>query len=378
MYTEKDRSLTYGEAAANTGANLLVAAGGLSLGIFRGKNGGLLGQLSRGSHVSLMGADPLMAGSGNNVFAFGKDSGSLLSGSRRGYGINFRSVNDVGGLSYSADVNAKTFTRQGTNMLKSGGLMKMGMGNLALPLIFTGIGAIHGGMEEGIPGIGKYLVQDFLAMDAATRVNNMTFEFNSSNAKKVAEAFKLDQTDLESKLKANNGKGAVSIQRTALGYQGLGQMRTMMGGVMGASIGMSAGAAVGSFLANQASDKGYGGTAAGFVGGAFGAALGANLGAYAAGSFARMGVIGAGIAATTIVAKGTYSMLESGFKNIGKGRGLNFASDTSNHMTQQAVTMRQRALQAMHKSHLNARSAFGQEATITHMNRDMFSHYKRY
>lgn len=376
MYTEKDRSLTYGEAAANTGANLLVAAGGLSLGIFRGKNGGLLGQLSRGSHVSLMGADPLMAGSGNNVFAFGSNSGELLSGARRGYGIGFQRANNLGGMTQGVSVDA--FTRQGTNVLKSGGLMKMGMGNLALPLIFTGIGAIQGGMEEGIPGIGKYLVQDFLAMDAATKVNNMVFDFDTTNYKKVANAFKLDATDLKAKLDAKGGKGAVSIQRTALGYQGLGQMRTMMGGVMGASIGMSAGAAVGSFLANQASDKGYGGTAAGFVGGAFGAALGANLGAYAAGSFARMGVIGAGIAATTIVAKGTYSMLESGFKNIGKGRGLNFASDTSNHMTQQAVTMRQRALQAMHKSHLNARSAFGQEATITHMNRDMFSHYKRY
>ena len=376
MYTERDKSQTYGEAGMNTGANLLVAAGGLGLGIFAGKNGGLLGQFSRGAHTSLLGADPLMAASGNNVFAFGEDSGRLLAGARRGYGINFATASNRGGLTYGAGVQA--FTRQGTDVLKSGGLMKMGMGNLALPLIFTGIGAIHGGMEEGIAGIGKYLVQDFLAMDAATRVNNMVFDFDDTNYKKVAEAFKLDEAELKNQLNANKGKGAVSIQRTALGYQGLGMMRTMIGGVMGASLGMSAGAAAGSFVANQLSDEGYGASAAGFVGGAFGSALGANLGAYAAGSFARMGVIGAGIAATTIVAKGTYSMLESGFKNIGKGRGLNFASDTSNHMTQQAVTMRQRALQAMHKSHLNARSAFGQEATITHMNRDMFSHYKRY
>lgn len=375
MYTERDRSQTYSEASFNVGANILVAAGGIGLAL-KGSGGGLLGQLSRGAQTSLLGADPLMAASGNNVFAFGNQSGELLSGARRGYGVAFQTANNLGGMTQGLGV--ESFTRQGTNVLKSGGLMKMGMLNLAMPLLFTGIGAIHGGMEEGLPGIGKYLVQDFLAMDAATRVNNMVFDFDKSNYKKVAEYFKLDASDLRAKLDAGGGKGAVSIQRTALGFQGLGMMRTMMGGVMGASMGMAAGAAAGSFIAEQLTDQGYGSSAAGFVGGAFGAAAGARLGAFAAGSFARMGVIGAGIAATTIVAKGVYSMLESGFKNIGKGRGLNFASDTSNHMTQQAVTMRQRALQAMHKSHLNARSAFGQEATITHMNRDMFSHYKRY
>jgi hypothetical protein len=375
MYTERDKSQTYGEASLNTGANILIAAGGVGLAL-KGSGGGLLGQFSRGAQTSLLGADPLMAASGNNVFAFGSNSGELLSGARRGYGIGFQRANNLGGMTQGVSVDA--FTRQGTNVLKSGGLMKMGMGNLALPLIFTGIGAIQGGMEEGIPGIGKYLVQDFLAMDAATKVNNMVFEFDYGNYKKVAKSFKLDKRELGRQLYTKGGQGAVSIQRTALGYQGIGMMRTMVGGVMGASLGMSAGAAAGSFLAEQISDQGYGASAAGFVGGAFGAAAGAKLGAFAGGSFLRMGVIGAGIAATTIVAKGTYSMLESGFKNIGKGRGLNFASDTSNFMTQQAVTMRQRALQAMHKSHLNARSAFGQEATITHMNRDMFSHYKRY
>lgn len=375
MYTERDRAQTQAETVANVAANILIAAGGIHLGL-KGSNGGLLGQLSRGAQTSLLGADPLMAASGNNVFAFGKNSGELLSGARRGYGIGFQLANNYLGMTEGVNVDA--FTKQGTRVLKPGGLMKMGLGNLALPLIFTGIGAIQGGMEEGLPGIGKYLVQDFLAMDAATKVNNMVFDINENNYKKVASAFKLDAADLKAKLNANSGKGAVSIQRTALGYQGLGMMRTMIGGVVGASVGMSVGASAGSLLAEQLSDQGYGASAAGFVGGAFGAAAGAKLGAFAGGSFLRMGIIGAGIAATTLVAKGTYSMLESGFKNIGKGRGLNFASDTSNFMTQQAVTMRQRALQAMHKSHLNARSAFGQEATITHMNRDMFSHYKRY
>ena len=74
----------------------------------------------------------------------------------------------------------------------------------------------------------------------------------------------------------------------------------------------------------------------------------------------------------------TYSHIEGGFAKAQKARGLNFAGDTAAHFTQNAVTMRERALQAMNKSHMNARSAFGQEANIVHMNRDMFSQYKRY
>ena len=56
-------------------------------------------------------------------------------------------------------------------------------------------------------------------------------------------------------------------------------------------------------------------------------------------------------------------LLKSGFQNP-RTRGLDFAGDLSSYNTNSAVTMRQRALQSMHKSHLNARSALGQEASL--------------
>ena len=173
---------------------------------------------------------------------------------------------------------------------------------------------------------------------------------------------------------------SVSTQRAVLGSPMVGRMMPIMGGYVGAMAGMAAGRATAetatSFL-NSAYNLNINEGVAGMVGSIFGAAGGAKLGAYMLGTPLKAGVAGIGIMAGTMLFKSTYSALEAGFKNEEKNKGLNFASDVSAHFTQNAVTMRQRALQSMHKSHMNARSAFGQEASIVHMNRDMFSHYRR-
>ena len=380
MYEDIQNQRTYAEAGMHLGANILTAAAGAGL-MYKA---GIFGELGRGINTSLLGADPLFSaarspGGASTVFSFGENASEMLAGTRRGYGTLIQETK--GGLGYkslAANAIDDVFTFQGSNKLARGGLTAMGRANLIMPLAFTGIGAVAGGIDRGLPGVGEYLIQDFFAMDAAAKVNNMVFEFGENDVGAVASNFEIDAGDLAEKIKDSKGKGAFTVQRTMFGSHMLGMMRTMMGGVMGAAVGMEIGKAAGKGLANLTSTEGYGEGAAGLAGGIFGASIGAKIGAYAAGSFARMGVFGVGIAATTMVAKGTYSMLEAGFAKQGKGRGLNFASDTSQFMTQRAVTMRERAMQAMHKSHLNARSAFGQEATITHMNRDMFSHYKRY
>lgn len=90
--------------------------------------------------------------------------------------------------------------------------------------------------------------------------------------------------------------------------------------------------------------------------------------------------LGAAAVAGTVgmVGKGTYQLLKTGYRRKQERRGLETAGDTSAFFTRQAVTMRQRAMNAIHKSHLNARSALGQEASFMHMpEKNYFSTYRR-
>jgi len=110
------------------------------------------------------------------------------------------------------------------------------------------------------------------------------------------------------------------------------------------------------------------------LGGLLGTVAGAKLGSAMMSGIPTAIVGGLAIAATTSIVSRNMDALKSGFNTQ---RGLNFAGETAEYFTQNAVTMRERAVQSMHKSNMNARSAFGQEASLMHMNRDMFSQYKR-
>lgn len=143
------------------------------------------------------------------------------------------------------------------------------------------------------------------------------------------------------------------------------------------------------FLKNAAKMGGFMRVAlpAGLIGGmgqAIAGTPGAFIGAYAG---ARMGhalptavmAIGAiGAAAGAEVVKRGSAVLKAGYMNRQMRRRIDTAGSMASFMTQNAFTERSRAVQAMHRSHLNARSALGAEAGYMHRNTDYFSRYKRF
>jgi hypothetical protein len=378
--------MNYSNQAESSMHGILATGGGLALagmGLAAGGAKGLGNSFLTGAMMSF-GADPLESGSTfkGSVFAFGDEGGSILKNSLMGKGglvVNFSEEGVFKSKPFQQGSSLNLFTRGGGDYLQKGGLAKMGALNFVAPALFTGIGTINAMMDGGISGGFEYLVQDAMGMAAANSQLNRIYSFDLNNTAAVAKVeANLGVKSGEMVAKANGAsKGYFNLQRTMLGSPMLGMLVTSAGGIAGAGAGMEAGKSLGKFVGRQLGDSYE--TAGGFLGGMFGGFAGASIGASMAASLPRLAISAAGIAATTMIAKGTYSMLESGFRKekMRHSRGLNFASDTSQFMTQRAVTMRQRAMQSMHKSHLNARSAFGQEASITHMNRDMFSHYKR-
>lgn len=133
------------------------------------------------------------------------------------------------------------------------------------------------------------------------------------------------------------------------------------GGGIGAGIVRSMGAGVGASVGQAVL-----GTPGAFLGGYIGAApirFAATHPLLAGG----MAVAGA----TAAVGYGTYSVVKgvytAGYNHRQRQRGINTSGSMAAFMTSGAHTMRQRAVQAIHKSHLNARSALGQEAGFMHM-----------
>ena len=375
--------MDYMDNGSNLMHGVLATGGALGIGLTALSVGGANSvgtSLMTGAMLSF-GADPLESGSTfkGSVFAFGDDGAGILKNSLMGRGgtvVNF----SQGGSPFQQAGNLNLFTRGGQPNLVQGGVANLGKINFIAPMLFTGLGTVNAMMDGGITAGAEYLVQDAMGMAAANAQLNRVYTFGLNDAKAVARVERfhgLAAGDIKANAPQGATVGSFNLQRTFMGSPMLGMMLTSAGGIMGAGAGMEAGKTVGKFVGSQLGDSYE--TAGGFLGGAFGGLGGARIGAALTASLPRLAIAGLGIAATTMIAKGTYGMLESGFRKekMRHSKGLNFASDTSQFMTQRAVTMRQRAMQSMHKSHLNARSAFGQEATITHMNRDMFSHYKR-
>jgi hypothetical protein len=273
-------------------------------------------------------------------------------------------------VNFTDDVG-DVFTRANDGTIKAGGLQKLTKKSIGLPIAMTAFGAVHAASTEGAVGLRDYMIQDVFANYHGMRESNILYDITDS---KKAETF------FNTKENALKDVKSASTQRSVLGSPMVGRMMPIMGGYVGAMAGMAAGRAAAETatgFVNTAYNLNINEGVTGMVGSIFGAAGGAKLGSYMFGTPLKAGVAGIGIMAGTMLFKSTYSALEAGFKHEEKGRGLNFASDVSAHFTQNAVTMRQRAIQSMHKSHTNARSAFGQEASIVHMNRDMFSHHRR-
>jgi len=139
--------------------------------------------------------------------------------------------------------------------------------------------------------------------------------------------------------------------------------RIAFGGGAGIIGGMArfAGAGIGASIGQAAL-----GTPGAFIGGFIGAAplRFAATNPLIAGGMAAVGVTAAASAA---VVKGSTAILRQGYQHRQRQRGIDTSGSMAAFMTQNAMTMRSRAVQAMHKSHLNARSALGQEAGFMHM-----------
>jgi hypothetical protein len=132
------------------------------------------------------------------------------------------------------------------------------------------------------------------------------------------------------------------------------------GGGMLLGISRSLGAGVGATMGQAVL-----GTPGAFIGGYVGAApiRFAATHPLLAGGMAAGAVAAAVGYGTYSVVKGTY---QAGAAHRQGQRGINTSGSMAAFMTSGAQTMRARAVQAIHKSHLNARSALGQEAGFMH------------
>ena len=345
----------------------IEGAGSVALGV--GTAAGIIGLLGdqalEGFNYSFLGAERILASGMGNVYSTlppDQLSKTLRIGEKT---LRYADVfNPVAGTPVSNLNNI--YARGGT----SGGVALQAFNklNVAIPLAMTTLGGIHAYATEGMTGLGNYLIQDLFA--------------NKYGMEASLEVLKIDDVNKATPYLKPSERGAVvkdgSVQRAKGGLFNAPlafRIQSIMGGYIGAAAGMEAGRSLGEITASYFNMNETKQSILGFAGSVFGAAGGAKVGAYMGGSFARLGLMGLGIGAVSVMKSYMQDSLGGG-ANL-KHRGLNYAGDIAAFQTQMASTMRQRSLQAMHKSAVNARSAFGQEASMVHMNRDMFGQYRR-
>lgn len=247
---------------------------------------------------------------------------------------------------------------------KTGGVITQNALSTILPAGFTLYFAADAYANDGAAGLGKYMVADTLGNYYGTQAALNTFKVtDAAKATKFTKAAEpLARGDLLQRIAPIAGSGMI------------GRMLPVLGGIMGATMGMEVGATLGSAATSLMNTGGPSDSSGELLGGLLGTVAGAKIGSAMMSGIPTAIVGGLAIAATTSIVSRNMDALKSGFTTQ---RGLNFAGETAEYFTQNAVTMRERAVQSMHKSNMNARSAFGQEASLMHMNRDMFSQYKR-
>lgn len=352
-----------------------VASGGASL--------GLIGATAFGLHAAGLSSSALEG----LHYSFGAER---VFGSKMGSVMSTMSADNLSrtlamGSKYTKYADS-SFNFMGSTMLesvddvfavgsKSGSqfLQSFSKANLLLPLGMTGFGAINAYSTEGLSGLGNFMIQDVFANKYGMQASTEVFDISGADtSQRQSMATKFNDNRLtDTKYKSIQEARSGALLKSPMMFR----MQSIMGGYLGAAIGMEAGRTGGEMLASYMDLNETKQGILGFAGSVFGAAGGAKVGAYMSGSFARLGLLGAGLGAASVVASYMQDALSSGATI--KHRGLNYAGDIAAFQTQMASTMRQRSLQAMHKSHLNARSAFGQEASMVHMNRDMFGQYRR-
>tara|TARA_Y100001938_G_C8017654_1_gene393480 strand:+ start:23 stop:1021 length:999 start_codon:yes stop_codon:yes gene_type:complete len=224
----------------------------------------------------------------------------------------------------------------------------LGIAGSVAGLGFTGYNIISGYQEGGIWGAKDAAVWEIATASAAAR-----FAYGSlgtsgpSNQGRIARLANIGQKKAGTVIKFGGGAGFLA-----------GATRSA-GAAMGASLGQAVLGTPGAFI---------------------GAYVGAAPMRFAASHPLIAGGMVAG-AAVAAVGYGTYSMistgLQAGRQHRQRQRGIDTSGSMAAFMTQGASTMRARAVQAIHKSHLNARSALGQEAGFMHMpSKNYHSNYR--
>jgi hypothetical protein len=137
---------------------------------------------------------------------------------------------------------------------------------------------------------------------------------------------------------------------------------------LGAGVGAQIGQAIGDSI----------GIPGGSIAGAF---AGAYVGAAPLRFVASHPIISAGAVVAGGMAAagyGAYEVMKMGYAQKQSRRGIQTSGDLAAFMTTGAQTMRARSVQAIQKSHMNARSALGQEANFMHYpSKNYFSQYRQ-
>ena len=239
---------------------------------------------------------------------------------------------------------------------------------VGLAIGMTAFGAISSYNEGGGEALGRYMIEDVYANLYGNLQAERHMLVTEKNISMVKNAFGVAAESTQI-----NVGDTVRGYNKILGSTLVGRALPVLTGYVGAQIGFGAGQAIGEGLSNMMFGSSYGmGLAGGILGARFGAQMGAAVGGSGLGVLGAMAIGGAMMSVAPVA-----DMLKTGFTHT-RNRGLDFAGDLATFNTNAAASMRQRAVQSMHKSHLNARSALGQEASFQHMNRDYFSHYRRF
>ena len=280
--------------------------------------------------------------------------------------------------------------------LKGVAINPMGGVGMALGLGMTAWTMYDSYQTDGMQGMAEAALASSIAYPYGFKATMRTETINSANIskymgdqrfKQMATNMGLDANDLQTKVTngstlkladnnrwfVNNMTGKGNIPYLSVG---LGMMGPIMGAAVFGNLGFGMGKAIGNGISNM---MGQGDSMAlGTLGGIAGAMAMAPVGASILRSFKGALGFGALVGGGAILSKTAGGFISEGMKRISQNkRGLDFATDAQPYFSRSAVTMRQRALQAMSNSVTNARSALGNEASIMHMNRDYFATYGR-
>jgi len=256
---------------------------------------------------------------------------------------------------YESTVKSKTGSSFGQQMAMKSGAGISRFATVA-PLLISGYFIYDGFKNDGVKGASDALVYDAaVGTGMAAAQSNYLQQQTYTKALGELSAGEKQAVKQSGAILKDIEKGAkLGFTRTSLktmSFLGTG-LRSGLGASLGQAIGGTPGAFAGAFL---------GAKAGGLVGNTV------MFGAAALGTAAYVGV-------EKVVSKGA-TILKKGHERRAFRRRIDTAGDTAAFFTRNANTMRSRAVLSMRNSHLNARSALGMEASMTHMRRDYFSKY---